>query len=273
MRLALHHTPPAPSTTANTEVILTHGAFSNGGLCSGLAGYLASMGYGCWVLDWRGHGESGAAPVHTTMECAARFDVPATLQAVSERVGPAPVFWIGHSGGGLIAAMWAARNPELANSRLRGLVMLGSQAYLAGERLRNRLIIRFLDLFMAVTRSAPGHYFGMGPEPENPVLMRQWCRWNLEGKFVGQDGFDYLAALTQVQIPVLALSGAADTFIAPTEGCRRLAYGFKGPDIGFHQCGVATGFLENYTHGRLILSKPASLEIWPMLAEWMGKRS
>jgi oxygen-independent coproporphyrinogen-3 oxidase len=73
-------------------------------------------------------------------------------------------------------------------------------------------------------------------------------------------------------MPVLALSGAADTFIAPAEGCRKLAFGFKGPDITFHQCGVATGFSENYTHGRLILSKPASLEIWPMLAQWMGKR-
>jgi len=259
-------------TAATVEVILTHGTFSNARICLALASYLASIGLRCWVLDWRGHGESGAAPRQTTFDSVAQLDVPAVLQAVLEQVGPRPVFWLGHSGGGLMGAMWAARNVDLAHIRLRGLLMLGSQATLAGAGLHNRLVIRGIDFLMSAIRSAPGHYLGLGPEPENPQLMRQWCRWNIEGKFSGDDGFDYAAALRRVQIPVLALSGAGDAFIAPSDGCRRLAYAFGGPDITFHECGIATGFAENYTHDRLILSKPASLEIWPMLASWMQAR-
>ncbi len=272
VRLALHCLPADSANTPIAEVVLTHGTFSNANTCFGLAGYLASIGFRCWVLDWRGHGESGAAPRQTTFDSVARLDVPAALHAVLERAGPGPVFWIGHSGGGLIGAMWAARNADLAHSRLRGFIMLGVQASLAGARLRNRLMIQFIDLLMSVTRSAPGHYFGMGPEPENPHLMHQWCRWNIEGRFSGEDEFDYTAALRNLRIPVLALSGAGDTFIAPSEGCRQLAYAFSGPDITFHLCGIATGFSENYKHDRLILSKPASREIWPMLADWMNKR-
>ncbi|MGO9021655.1 MAG: alpha/beta fold hydrolase [Syntrophobacteraceae bacterium] len=272
VRLALYCVPMNVPTATTAEVILTHGTFSNARVCLALAGYLASIGFRCWVLDWRGHGESGAAPRQTTFDSVAQLDVPAVLQAVLERVGSRPVFWLGHSGGGLLGAMWAARNAALAHTRLRGLLMLGSQATLAGARLHNRLLIRCIDFLISAIRSAPGHYLGVGPEPENPQMMRQWCRWNIEGKFSGDDRFDYSAALKRLQIPVLALSGAGDTFIAPSDGCRRLAYAFGGADITFHECGVATGFAENYTHDRLILSKPARREIWPLLASWMQER-
>lgn len=57
-----------------------------------------------------------------------------------------------------------------------------------------------------------------------------------------------------------------------TNGCRQLAHAFGGGDVTFRECGIATGFEENYTHERLILSKPASREIWPMLACWMKER-
>src|ERR1700746_2163677 len=39
-------------------VVLTHGTFSNGGLCARLAAYLAQEGFDCWVLELRGHGAS-----------------------------------------------------------------------------------------------------------------------------------------------------------------------------------------------------------------------
>lgn len=270
--LALHCIPADVPASATVEVILTHGTFSNARLCFALAGYLASIGFRCWVLDWRGHGESGEAPRKTTFDSVAQLDVPAALQAVLERVGPNPIFWLGHSGGGLVGAIWAARNVDLAHTRLRGLLLLGSQATMAGSRLHNRLLIRLIDFLISAIGLAPGHYVGLGPEPENPEMMRQWCRWNIEGKFSGDDGFDYAAALRRLRIPVLAISGAGDTFIAPPDGCRQLAYAFGGPDITFHECGIATGFAENYTHDRLILSKPASREIWPMLASWIQKR-
>ncbi|MGC8490276.1 MAG: alpha/beta fold hydrolase [Syntrophobacteraceae bacterium] len=268
--LALHCIPASPPSAL--EVIVTHGTFSNASLCFALAHYLAAAGFRCWVLEWRGHGESAAAPRQTTFDSVAGFDVPAALQEVFERAGRRPVFWIGHSGGGLIAAMWAARNPALAQTRLRGLLMLGSQASLAGTRPQNRMVIRLIDFLISATRSAPGHFLGMGPEPESPNLMRQWCRWNLEGRFCGEDGFDYQAGLREVGIPVFALSGAGDTFIAPSIGCRQLAHAFGGKDVTFRKCGIATGFEEDYTHERLILSKPASREIWPMLACWMKER-
>lgn len=272
VRLALHCIPAQAPGTPAAEVLLTHGTFSNANSCLGLAGYLASTGFRCWVLEWRGHGESGAAPRRTTFDSVAELDVPAALQAVLERVGPSPVFWVGHSGGALIGAMWAARNVDLAHSRLRGLVMLSAQACRAGVSLRGRLMVRGMGLLVRLTRSAPGPLLGVGPEPENPHMMRQWCRWNIEGKFSGEDGFDYPAALKKLQIPVLALSGVGDTLIAPQDGCRLLANGFGGQDITFHPCGTETGFSEDFTHDRLLLSKPASLEIWPMLAAWMEKR-
>ena len=172
VRLALHCLPADSANTPIAEVVLTHGTFSNANTCFGLAGYLASIGFRCWVLDWRGHGESGAAPRQTTFDSVARLDVHAALHAVLERAGPGPVFWIGHSGGGLIGAMWAARNADLAHSRLRGFIMLGVQASLAGARLRNRLMIQFIDLLMSVTRSAP-EFASFSMQPCNRIHPRR----------------------------------------------------------------------------------------------------
>ncbi len=57
-----------------------------------------------------------------------------------------------------------------------------------------------------------------------PMSLRLFRMCKVCGKKLGY----FLSALTQLQIPVLALSGAADTFIAPEEGCRRLGIRFQG---------------------------------------------
>src|SRR5207249_1742509 len=45
----------AGNATRPVPVVLTHGTFSNGRICSRLAEYLAENWFDCWVLDLRGH--------------------------------------------------------------------------------------------------------------------------------------------------------------------------------------------------------------------------
>lgn len=261
------------SENTGPAVLLTHGTFSNHRSCIGLAERLATQGFSPWIFDWRGHGGSDMPKRPHNFEDVAALDIPAALAAVTEFEKQDKVFFVGHSGGGLAACMWMARNPLVATRQLHGIVLLASQTTHAARSYRKQVVIGAVNLILSMRKTAPGHHFGIGPEPESAPLMRQWCKWNLSRRFNGIDGFDYLKALDQVKLPVLALAGGGDLFIAPAAGCQLLAHSFGGDDVTFLHCGKADGYQEDYTHDRLILSKPASHEIWPLIDAWLSKIS
>ena len=252
-------------------VILSHGTFSNHRTCAGLANFLAKKGYSCWIFDWRGHGASDRAVPPHTFDDIALLDVPAIIDTVTNRSSD-PVFWVGHSGGALILLMWMARFPHLAARHIKGLIMLASQATGAATSIRNRTMIFAIDWFLRWRARAPGHWLDLGPEPESALLIRQWCRWNLTQSFSGQDGFDYQRAISRSELPILAFAGAGDGFVAPACACHAFASSFS-TDVEFHFCSKQQGFREDYTHNRLILSRNASVEIWPLVTRWLRARN
>lgn len=252
-------------------VVLSHGTFSNHRSCVGLANFLAKEGYSCWIFDWRGHGTSDRPATPHTFDDVAMLDVPAVVDAVTSCSGDR-VFWVGHSGGGLIFLMWMARFPDLAAHHIKGLIMSASQATGAAISTRNRTLIFAIDWFLRGQSNAPGHWLRIGPEPESASLIRQWCRWNLTRSFSGQDGFDYEKAITRSNLPVLAFAGAGDRFVAPPSACHAFASSCS-TDVEFHFCSKEQGFREDYTHQQLILSRNASLEIWPLVSRWLRARN
>jgi pimeloyl-ACP methyl ester carboxylesterase len=268
VRLALRRIGPPDGP----PVLLSHGSFSNHGTCLGLAMYLESLGWTAWVFDWRRRGGSATATTAACFDAVARWDVPCVVDAVLAHSGHDRLFWVGHSGGGLVAAMWMARHPQLAQQKMAGLAMLASQATEAARAWRAQAALRLFDTYLRCTPTAHGPRLRMGPENEDAAMMRQWCRWNLRRAFHGQDGFDYLGALAQLTLPVLALAGAGDRRIAPPPGCEKLLQAFGSPDRSFQVCGKAQGFLEDYTHNRLILSRSAHKEIWPLVGQWLQDR-
>jgi len=252
-------------------LILSHGTFSNQRSCTPLASHLAARGWQCWLFDWRGHGESSMPALPYDFETIAAQDVVAMLRVVEEECGSRHPFWLGHSGGALIASIWLAR--QKANSRrLAGLIMLAAQASSQQRPWRLQQKIRLMSWLLPLKKTFSPSWMPMATDTESSQLLRQWCRWNLQGRMRSADGFDYMVALRQQTLPVLALAGGADHFISPATGCLQLLSSFGSPDRTFLHCDRAHDFLEDYGHDRLLLSKNAKSEIWPLLAEWLGKR-
>ncbi|MBY5775353.1 alpha/beta hydrolase [Rhizobium leguminosarum] len=252
-------------------VILSHGSFSNDRCCRGLAAFLAHRGYTCWTFDWRGHGESEHPPRQYSFDDIAQLDVPAVIDAVAAHT-KGKIFWIGHSGGGLAFLMWMARFPDLATRHVSGLVMLASQATGAAWCRRARVLIFIINFFLGLSAKAPGHWFKVGSEAESALLIRQWCQWNLTGIFSGLDGFDYGKAVSKSNLPILALAAAGDRYIAPVSGCDALA-SMCGCDVTFKICGREQGFREDYTHNRILSSRNANSEIWPLVELWIKEKT
>ncbi|MPS92270.1 alpha/beta fold hydrolase [Comamonas sp.] len=253
-------------------VALTHGTFSSASSCERLGRFLAAQGFGVWLFDWRGHGLNPSASHDYDLETVAEQDIDGALQEILRQEQGRPITFIGHSGGGIAAAIWAARQPERAHAHLTGLVLLAAQATHAAGTLSARIAIHGYRAWIRRRQWLAASSM-VGPERESARLMRQWCQWNLGRSLLGHDGTDYLGSLAQVRIPVLALAGSADRVIAPWQGCKALARAFGGPDVEFHLCGKAAGYVEDYSHSRLLMAGNAQSDVFPRIAQWIRVRS
>lgn len=147
--------------------------------------------------------------------------------------------------------------------------MLAAQAGSQQRHWQLQWKIRLISWLLPLRQQIDSRWMPLATEPESSRLLRQWCQWNLHDHMQTKDGFDYLSALGRQQLPVLALAGGGDDFISPPDGCRRLLESFGSASKRYVLCSQAQGFLEDYSHERLLLSKNAKNEIWPLLENWL----
>lgn len=251
-------------------VVLMPGTFSNhtfwlGTRGHGMAWALAEAGFEAVVLDARGHGGSDrAAGRDWVFEDWGRLDVPAVVEHVTAPDRSALL--VGHSAGGASMLIALAGEPAV-RQRAAGLVLLGTpvpwlqrwrRVGAWGIRALSRLLGRF-----------PARLVGLGPEDELPGVMAQWMTWNLRRAWVGEEGFDYVAALRDVRVPVLGMSGAGDSVLAPPDACRALVEMLGSPDRRYVLAGRETGFSEDFDHPGIVVSRAARDEVWPRVIEWL----
>jgi oxygen-independent coproporphyrinogen-3 oxidase len=254
--------------TRFAPVLLTHGTFSNASICTRFADYLRAAGFDTWVFEWRGHGASDAGTTEADYEHLADYDVEAATRFVLEQTGARELCFVGHSAGGVLPWMHLARTPSHA-SRFRGIASLAAQTTHAGRSFARNLALSTTIWVSRMFGRAPARLFRLGPNDETCAFMAQWARWNMDGRWVGAGGLDYLERLATLRVPALILAAAGDRFIAPLAGCRQLFDALGTSEKTFIHCGKADGFSEDYTHGRIIASKGAQAEIWPRVATWL----
>ncbi len=255
-----------------TPVLLTHGTLSNAQVCVRLASFLADNGFDCWVLEWRGHGESHPGHTNPDFQHIADFDVSTGLDTVRRLTGKQQVFLVGHSGGGLVFLMHLARQLE-SRAHVKGVITLASQATEAGVTWRDKAKIAGIAVVNNMFGHLPGPMLRLGPEKEWRGVMNQWFRWNLTRRWLARDGFDYAKAVRDLDVPLLCFAGAGDHFIAPVRGCKRLFDVVGSHDKQFIVCGKDAGFGEDYDHARIIASRGAGQEIWPTIRAWLDARA
>ena len=102
-------------------VAVVHGIAEHSGRYARLAEDLGAAGYAVTALDLRGHGRSEGLPAYVCSFDTYLDDLALFLERARGRCAGQPLFLLGHSMGGQIAALYAIeRQPELA-----GLVLSG----------------------------------------------------------------------------------------------------------------------------------------------------
>lgn len=205
------YTPP----DARATVAILHGAGDHCGRYPGITTALVRAGFQVGLVDFRGHGQSDGRRWHVDAFREYLHDVDAFVERLSQDgIAGGRLFLLGHSQGGLIAALWAARNGR----RLSGLVLSSPWFKLAVKPPRAKVLAAKL-----VDRVVPWLPMPAGLDSaqltSDPEVQRWTDRDPLYGRKATPRWFrvvsrvqpEALRVAGSLELPLLVLAGDADT--------------------------------------------------------------
>ena len=294
-------------------VLLVHGLSSNHWTWEidetrNLGHYLEAAGLDTWLLDLRGHGESRrdaqGKPQRSgwVVDDYGRYDLPAAIDFVLEQTGHEQLGYVGHSMGGMVAAIYAGTVAG-GDEKLSSLVVVGSPIDFNDPDPLLDLGLHAAQLYGPFVASLPTQtgarlqatldgnpipvdellYSDLSPpyrelmyervvSPISGGELRQFGAMAGDGgPFTSRNGdYDYRASLANVQTPTLVIAGRADN-VAPTD--RVVPY---YDEVGAAEkklviAGRAAGFSADYGHMDLCFGDHAVDEIYPLIRDWVAR--
>jgi pimeloyl-ACP methyl ester carboxylesterase len=282
-------------------VLIVHGISSNH-VCwdltaeTSLATYLSDAGFDPWLLDLRGHGNSGATEP-TPIDTYGEEDVAAALQFISESTGVDKVHYVGHSMGGnvaiaylvsvtaeesLIDRMVLAATPldfSDAEPLLYNGLHAGAFAANVFGQLPTQIAARLhrvipdalpIDIFLFNDINEPAAMYENVVSPVNPIELSQFAGAT-SGAFYRWDSdiivTDYMGDITT---PTLVVAGRADR-VAPVDRVYPIYPALGSEEKEFLILGVSTGFSVDYGHLDMTTGDHTATELYPIIEEWLSK--
>jgi len=193
---------------------------------NGFGAAMAQSGVSFACFDWRGIDTSShraSRALDFGYRHLVEHDFPAAVHALRERLPAGTPTWVGgHSLGGQLAALYAAREPDA----VKGLVLIASgNVHFRGWRgtgsLRILALTQSATVISRVVGHFPGRRLGFGGQEARGVI-RDWASTARDGRYrVAGSIFDYEAGMARLEKPVLAVGFTADT-LAPAGSTDRL---------------------------------------------------
>lgn len=197
----------------------------------GLAPFFAVRGIRVVTFDFRAHGDS-KVDRNVSYDDLVRFDLPAVVNAVQARSRKLPLIVLGHSLGGHAAL--AAQGAGLINATK--IVAVGSNVWIPSlehSRLRWAIKRASAELALRVTRRVgyfPSRALRIGSDNEQRDYMEGLFRGTMDGTWRSDDHkIDYLANLSKISVPVLAMLSKGDRITCPPSVGERFIRHTRGP--------------------------------------------
>jgi len=208
-----------PDGEARGVLILVHGFGEHSGRYVHVARYFTERGFAVYTIDHEGHGKSDGTPGYVD-----RFSV--YLDGVSELVhraraeqGSAPLFLVGHSMGGLIAAAYLEdHQDEFAGCILSGPALASDAAPSSWLRAINRLLSIVLPKLGIIRLDATGVSRDTNVVERylaDPLVFKGKLTARLVDELLGQAD-TVMANAGRIRLPILLLHGEADRLTAPS---------------------------------------------------------
>jgi predicted alpha/beta hydrolase len=201
----------------------------------GLARFFAECGWRTVAFDFRGHGESGsgaAAGGSWSYDDLVQRDLPAVVACARARAKRVPVVVVGHSLGGHVAL--AAQGIGLLDAD--AIVAIASNVWLPSLEpsrprwLLKRAVLMAIDAVAERRGYFPARTLRLGSDDESRAYVAAFVRFAMTDTWRSDDDrHDYLAALTEVSIPVMSLTSAGDRLNCHPDCAERLVRRCAGP--------------------------------------------
>jgi alpha-beta hydrolase superfamily lysophospholipase len=101
-----------PQAEARAALLVVHGLAEHSGRYDHVLDHFSGLGYDCWALDYRCHGQSPGLRVHIDRFAEFLEDVDAVRDLVVETCPGVPLVLVGHSQGGLLVLRHALDRPK-----------------------------------------------------------------------------------------------------------------------------------------------------------------
>jgi len=212
---------PAAAAGAPVGLILvTHGVAEHAGRYHHVADVLVGLGLRVVIPDHRGHGRSGGKRLlaRDMSEFTTDLETLRKLELVEGR----PTYLLGHSMGGQIALDYALDH----QSSLAALI-LSAPAVLPGDDI-SPLLMKVAKVLGKVVPGLPGQKLSSASISRDPAVVKDYDEdpLNFRGALPAGIGGamlrtmdSFAARLPSLKLPLLVLSGTADTIVNP-EGSR-----------------------------------------------------
>lgn len=293
-------------------VLVVHGIASNARFWDlsperSLAVALNNAGYDAWLLDLRGHGEATLDAAGRrqrqgwSIDDYGRHDLPAAIDHVRQATGYDKVGYVGHSMGGMVAAVYTAWHGD---DHLAALAVLGSpldfrhpepllhigRHFMATGTMFARIPVPAVSKMSAPIRELPMHaddilfaasnmdeptreaMYRRGTSPFSRGELQQLGQTVRRGAFTSVDGDrDYARSLATLEVPLLVMAGRAD-HIAPPDRVRPWVEHAGSTDKTFEVLGKANGYRHDYGHLDMAVGVDAPSEVHPVLLGFLEGR-
>jgi predicted alpha/beta hydrolase len=249
------------------------------GFYTAVATALAAQGATAVTFDLRGNGGHSVRRTDGRdwgYEEMVVNDFDAVVVRLRQRFAGRRIIVLGHSLGGQLACLYAARFP----GQLDGLILVASCMVdwrgWRGLRGFQRLLQYFnIAMITSLLGYFPGERLGFaGNEPRGQ--MRDWVASAFTGKYRPRGAaVDYEAALATVSIPVFALTFAADPY-APASACEKLLAKMPNAEVRHEDVGergVRTSVAAHFNWAKTqgvgdLMTEPL---VMPLVQRWLAE--
>lgn len=245
--------------------------------------------------------------VNWTIDDHITKDAPAIIKYVKERSGFDKVYWVGHSMGGIIIFGYLEIEGQ---DDIAGFIPIGSMVVIpqpltpqfkmiaAQERITRASLI----FNTKVAADIRAFTFGAVKYPIEELLLKrenmsdkvlfrlfreciedtsfgvveQFTHSIKSGRMVSSPSsdfeYDYTANINRINVPVLIMAGSEDAFVTKKvlKECYRRLSSFDKKLVIFSK---KKGYSAEYGHSDLLIGKNSEKEVYPVILNWLDKRS
>lgn len=225
-----------PSAEDAPVIVVFPGLGIPAGYYEPFAEELVSRGFNAAIGELRGQGDSRPRPSSASTygyHELVSVDFPAIFEVVRERFPAATPFLLGHSMGGQLGVMYAAR----IRGRLGGLVLVASGSpYHRGFPGLHSPGVLMSAAAMSVTANLAGFWPGDrldigGFGRQSRVLISDWSRFARTGRIEPTSAdIDYEERIGRLKLPVLSVTIEGDD-LAPKSSAKNLVAKLPNADV------------------------------------------